>query len=200
MSNPYFVAIHSTDEVYVGQEVTKCLTEELQGIKDDHALVNHNHDGVYSPVNHNHDNAYAPSVAAITAHMEAETYSAPVGSAYTSMPLSNNVVVGTGLTMESNGIRIGAGITKVRVSGQLCVGSSQRTGTKNVAIHKNGNVQIVRAQVKLSEDTTAVTMSIAPLVTNVAEGDLLSLDFYGLKDDTIYGGLNLTYITVEKLA
>ena len=183
MSNPFFIALYSTDETYVRQEHTKCLSEELDEIK---ASIPGPDDYTYKPV-------------AITSHMNVEIYPLPVGGAYSTLPLSNSVIVGTGLSVSNNAIKIGAGISKVRISAQVCVGSSNRT-VKNLAIHKNGNTQLVRAQLKLAENTTPETAVIASFVTNVAENDLLTLDFYGEKDDTIYGGLNLTYITVEKLA
>ena len=222
MSNPYFVALYSTDEVYVSQNQTECLSEELDAIKasipdpvdtSNFAAVNHTHTGYaasnhthsgYAASNHNHDSVYAAAghvhqPEAITAHMGNTYYPAPSGATYVTLPLTTSVVVGTGLTMVNNAIKVGAGISKVRISGQVCVGSSNRT-VKYLAIRKNGNTQLGRAQIKLGENTTAETMAIAPLVVSVAQNDLLTLDFYGEKDDTIYGGINLTYITVEKLA
>lgn len=221
MSNPYFVALYSTDETYVRQDQTKCLSEELDAIKasiptidtSDFAAVDHTHEGYaetnhehsgYAASNHNHDNAYAAAnhshqPEAITAHMGNNYYAAPAGAEYVTLPLTTSVNVGTGLTMENNAIKVGAGISRVRISAQVCVGSSNRTN-KFLAIRKNTNTQLARAQMKLGENTTAETMAIAPLVVSVAENDLLTLDFYGEQNDTIYGGINLTYITVEKLA
>jgi hypothetical protein len=191
MSNPYFVALYSTDEVYVRQNQTECLSEELDAIKA----------SIPDPVNPNAfaaaDHTHQPE--AISAHMGQTFYAAPSGGEYVTLPLTTSVVVGTGLTIENNAIKIGAGISKVRISAQVCVGSSLRT-VKYLAIRKNSNTQLARAQIKLGENTTAETMAIASLVVNVAEGDLLTLDFYGEQNDTIYGGINLTYITVEKLA
>lgn len=227
MSNPNFVALYSTDEVYVRQDTSKCLSEELDAIVEsipdpvdttgfaaadhthseyaasnhshsDYAASNHTHSD-YAASEHNHDSAYAPTPAAITAHMGNNFYSAPSGGDYVTLPLTTSVVVGTGFTMENNAIKVGADISKVRISAQVCVGSSNRTN-KYLCVRKNTNTQVVRAQMKLGENTTPETMATAALVTSVAENDLLTLDFYGEEGDTIYGGINLTYITVEKLA
>lgn len=161
-----------------------------------------------APIYHSHtaeevgaayaSHSHLPEV--ITAHMGNEIYPLPVGTAYSTLPLTTSVKVGTALTMENNTIKIGADINTVRISAQVCVGSSNRTEAKYLAVRKNGNVQLARGQVKLVENTTAQTVSIATIIVNVAQNDLLTLDFYGVKDDTIYGGINLTYITVEKLA
>ncbi len=136
---------------------------------------------------------------AVTAHMGTEIYVLPAGEEYCMLPLSNAVYVGDAIRMTNNRIQIGSEVSKVRISAQVCVGSSNRTN-KYLAIRRNGSGQIARAQIKLVENTTAQTISIAPIIVDVSEYDLITLDFQGEKDDTIYGGLNLTYITVEKLA
>lgn len=79
MSNPNFIPSMSTNEIYVGEDTTKCLTDELDAMNqaienipeedtNEYALADHNHDGVYAPAthshdyaasNHNHDNVYA---------------------------------------------------------------------------------------------------------------------------------------------
>lgn len=67
MSNPYFVALYSTDETYVRQDQTKCLSEELDAIKEsiptidtsDFATADHTHTG-YAAENHEHS-GYANS-------------------------------------------------------------------------------------------------------------------------------------------
>lgn len=244
MSNTSFVPSYSTDDICVGQDTTKCLTDELEEIKNsipeedtnEYALASHNHDGVYAAAEHthtgyaaathehvdyaaaNHEHAgyaatehehagYAASnhvhneyaAAAITAHMANEYYPAPAGGEYITIPLTTDVLVGTGFTRENNKIRVGSGISKVKVSAQLCVGSSNLTN-KYLAIRKNTTTQLARAQKRLHENTTPETMAIASLVTDVTEGDLISLDFYGEENDTLYGGYSLTYITVEKMA
>ena len=61
--NPNFVATFSSDEVYFGQDLLKCLTDEVNGKASvshthsgEYAAINHNHSGVYASINHTHDN------------------------------------------------------------------------------------------------------------------------------------------------
>lgn len=136
---------------------------------------------------------------AISAHMGNEYYVLPSGGVYETLPLTTTVKVGTKLTVSNNAIKIGSGVNQVRISAQVCVGSSNRT-IKYLAVRNNATTQLARAQIKLVENTTPQTVAVASIVVNVAENDLLTLDFYGEESDTIYGGVNLTYITVEKLA
>ena len=225
MSNPYFVALYSTDEVYVRQNQTECLSEELDAIKasipdpvdtSNFAAVDHVHTGYaasehthsgYAASNHNHDSVYAAAShshqpEAITAHMGNQTHSVTSGADYVTLPLTTSVIVGTGFTVENNVIKIGSGINKVRISAQVCVGTNN-PAVKYLAIRANVNTyptQLARAQMRSHEYTTPETMTIAPLVVTVSENDLLTLDFFGAEGDVIYGGITLSYITVEKLA
>lgn len=48
--NPNFVATMSTDEIYVGQEPTICLTDVLE----EKAEAGHNHDSEYATIDHTH--------------------------------------------------------------------------------------------------------------------------------------------------
>lgn len=43
------------------------------------------------------------------------------------------------------------------------------------------------------------TINISSIVLSVTEGDILYLKYSGGKGDAIYGGGNLSYITVEKI-
>lgn len=81
MSNPNFIPSMSTNEIFVDLDTSKCLTDELEAMKqalenipeedtNEYAPADHNHDGVYAPVahshdyaasNHNHNEAYAPA-------------------------------------------------------------------------------------------------------------------------------------------
>ena len=104
---------------------------------------------------------------AVTAHMDVEYYVLPSGGTYNMLPLSNAVYVGSAITMTNNRIKIGSGVSKVRISAQVCVGSSNRTN-KFLAVRRNGSGQIARAQMKLGENTTAETMAIAPIIVCVS--------------------------------
>ena len=137
---------------------------------------------------------------AITAHLESVYYNAPVGGVWTNIPLTNWVSVGNGFTVVNNQIRVGAGISKVIIAAQICVGSENVTGNKYLSIRKNASQQKARTQIRLHEAYTPETMCIPPLLVDVAEGDLLTIDYTGTQGDTIYGELLFTYLTVHKIA
>lgn len=61
-SNPNFVAMMSTDEIYFGQDLLLCLTEAVDGKADS----NHEHDDIYAEINHTHTN-YATTTHTHTA-------------------------------------------------------------------------------------------------------------------------------------
>lgn len=233
--NPFFIALYSTDEVYVRQNQTECLSEELDMIKDsiptDYARSNHTHTGYaasdhthsgyaaenhehsgyaaenhshteYAASNHDHDSAYAPAVAAITSHMGNQSYKITSATDYVTIPLTTSVIVGSGFSVVNNAIKVGAGISKIRISAQVCVG----TGTpaaKYLAVRANVSTsptQLARAQMRSHEYTTPETINISPIVLNISEGDLITLDYFGAEGDVIYGGVTLSYVTIEKLA
>lgn len=223
MANPNFVALYSTDEIYWKQDVTKSFADELDAIIEsipeavdpsDFAEADHNHDGVYAPAthshtdyadaDHNHDTVYAAAshthpAAVITAHMENSTYNAPIGGTFTNVPLNNLVLTGSGLSLVANQVKIGAGISKVKVSAQVCVGSTNVEGNKYLAIRKNATYQLARTQIRLHEAYTPETFCIPSILVDVQENDLLTIDYWGTEGDTLYGDLVFTYLTVEKI-
>ena len=136
----------------------------------------------------------------ITAHMEAVTYNAPVGGTWTNIPLTNLVLVGNSFALIDNQVRIGAGVSKVLISAQICVGSTSVEGIKYFAIRKNSSQDKARTQIRLHEAHTPETMCIPPLLIDVTEGDLLTIDYSGAQGDAIYGELIFTYLTVQKIA
>lgn len=156
------------------------------------AASNHTHD--YAATNHTH------GADVITAHLEAVTYSVPVGGTWTNIPLTNLVLVGNSFALIDNQIRIGAGVSKVMISAQICVGSSSVDGNKYMAIRKNASQDKARTQIRLREAYTPETMCIPSLIIDVAEGDLLTIDYSGTQGDAIYGELIFTYLTVQKIA
>ena len=142
----------------------------------------------------------AQAAQAITAHLEDVAYSAPVGGTWTNIPLTNWVSTGNELTVVDNQIRIGAGISKVLISAQICVGSASPAGNKYMAIRKNASQNKARTQIRLHEAYTPETFCIPSLLVDVAEGDLLTIDYSGTQGDSIYGELLFTYLTVQKIA
>lgn len=170
------------------------------------AAASHTHD--YAASDHTHTPASIGAAAAdhthaaqiITAHMSPNTYTVTVNDDYINVPLDSTVTAGNALTFVNHKIRIGAGVSKVLISAQLCIASGNADVNRYIAIRKNTDTQLARAQLKLSYVTLPQTMAIANLLVNVEEGDLLSLDFYGKANDIIYGNNVLTFLTVQKIA
>lgn len=122
---------------------------------------------------------------------------------YTIIPLNLDVTVGSKLTTTSDGgIKIGSGITKVLVSGNMAVETVTTAGNRHLRIVKNtysaantlgwgwDNLQI--------GDSESITIN--PQLVSVTPGDVIYLYYYtGNSADTIggnaYGGR--TSLTVE---
>lgn len=60
MANPNFVPNYSTDEVYRGSDMDRCLTDDLDALETGKAAADHTHSG-YAPASHTHDGYAAAS-------------------------------------------------------------------------------------------------------------------------------------------
>ena len=118
----------------------------------------------------------------------------------------DKVVGSTGSKFEliNNKIKIGAGVTKIKVSGSL-LEQSTSTGLYGFYISKNGTNLDSAINVGFSTLATANEMykiTCTPVIVNVTPGDLISLIAYTQSSATIsvkgYAG-RATNITVEEL-
>lgn len=98
------------------------------------------------------------------------------------------------LTLSSNGIRIGAGISKVKVSGNVFIYAASTSVAYNWAsIRKNG-VDVTSSITSANGRYGSVVF--APKVIDVSEGDIISLYKINSTNDTVRGATN-TWLTVE---
>lgn len=118
---------------------------------------------------------------------------------YEILPLSASTIFGNGLIVSNNGILIGQGISKIRISGQICYGAAT-TGLKTCAIWiSTSTAHLARTQMNIASASLAESIVISPRIVDVAAGNLLTLRCHGTANDIIYGGINQTYFTVETI-
>ncbi len=111
----------------------------------------------------------------MTRHINRQNITISSGWGTTDIPLSSENSIGDKLTSVLNGIRIGAGVSKVLVSCQFeGIGHTGADGDKSIGIEQNGAVVGGAYQ---SGDVTGgyMSSSITPILLNVSEGDIFSL-------------------------
>lgn len=106
--------------------------------------------------------------------------------------LDTFVVGGEKLTLVDNGILIGSGISKIKVSANVNF-QTVTTGLKYITIYKNNEI--------VSQNPTTIsartTISSSPILVNVAEGDMIYLYVQGTVSDVIRRSIAFSNITVE---
>ena len=126
---------------------------------------------------------------------------------YTILPLNISNSVGSKLTLiENAGIKIGAGVKKVAVSGKMQITTGSETGRRYMRIEKNYHSaeNTFGMVVKTMSGSTADTFAIAPTVCEVSENDVIYIMYY-VPDSTdiIWGNLSgnttgaITNLTIE---
>lgn len=125
---------------------------------------------------------------------------------YTIIPLNLSNSTGSRLTASNNGgIQIGAGVSKVLVSGKMAVEGVTTAGNRHLRIVKN--TYSANNTLGWAWDTLAVSDSediiIPPQLVDVKEGDIINLYYYtGQSADRIGGNAQggRTSLTVEVVA
>lgn len=126
---------------------------------------------------------------------------------YTKVPLSSTVASSSDrLTFVDNSIRIGEGISFVKVSGQLLLKCGSSNGNRHARIQKmSGNTVTNHAWVCVyGTSTYNVPYTLPSTLVPVKEGDYLRLAYYtNDASDSIAGGSTAngwqTYMTVEEV-
>lgn len=115
----------------------------------------------------------------------------------TKLPLSARANVGDKLTISNGGIKIGAGVTYVKVSGQVYVDTSGGAGIKKGIIYKNNN-QVATDGLNGSANAYT-TIAIPTFLLQVAENDIIYLYGAGYVNDNFAGNDSNMYnrLTVE---
>ena len=98
------------------------------------------------------------------------------------------------LTLSSNGIRIGAGISKVKVSGNVFIYAPSTPVSYNWAYIKKNATNVASSITSANGRYGSVVF--APQVINVAEGDIITIMKTTKTNDTVRGNEN-TWLTVE---
>lgn len=98
------------------------------------------------------------------------------------------------LTLSNNGIRIGAGISKVKISGNVFIYTSATSVGYNWAYIKKNTTNVASSITSGSGRYGSVVF--APQVINVAEGDIITIMKTTTTNDTVRGNEN-TWLTVE---
>ena len=129
----------------------------------------------------------------------------PTTNNYTKVPLNNPVITGTRLTANSNGVKIGKGVSKVLVSAQMMVLANTKAGLCYIRIAKNNGNDVLAWCIQTVPAGGRSILSIAPTLVNVAENDVINMYYYVPdSDDHIYGSQissattgSLTWMTVD---
>ena len=126
---------------------------------------------------------------------------------YTKVPF-DSVAVATNdrLTLSDRGVRIGPGISYVKVSGQTLVKCGSKTGNRHARIRKlsSGVTTSVAWTCIYGVATTNTLYPFVPVIVPVKEGDILTLVYYtgDIEDMNVSGSTTngpQSYLTVEEL-
>ena len=122
---------------------------------------------------------------------------------YTIVPLDLNNSVGDKLTATNDGgIEIGAGVSKVLVSGRLFIGTDTTAGNRHVRIMKNSytNANTLAWTSEPIEASSQDSLNMTPTLCDVQEGDVIYLWYYTPDSDDDINGNSYgarTSLTVE---
>ena len=114
------------------------------------------------------------------------------------IPMDSAVIVGTKLVRNGNGILIGSGVSKIKISGIVCLWNINGWQTNSsIAI----NDSIVGFAVDYSTARNQISLGVPEKIYNVKQGDLITLKA-GLEGNTgqfdVLGDVgNGTWLTVE---
>ena len=141
----------------------------------------------------------------MTAYLDANVTNLAV-STYTKIPLDDSNSVGSKLTLQSDGgIKIGANISKILVSGRASIQGSATTGRRHLRIMKNSytnNNTLAWSQDDFGASVTE-DIVITPTLADVQEGDVVYMWYYVPNSADTLGGNAYgcrTSMTVEVIA
>lgn len=136
----------------------------------------------------------------ITAYINGTQTITATADSYGIVALDTYVGTGGKLTFDSSThqIKIGAGVSKIQITGQTRFNNAWNTGLVGSAIYKNGSAVSVTTGYKYNT-TTALGIVNAPRIIEVEENDVIDLRYYAgisVSSKTL-GTANGTYLTVE---
>jgi hypothetical protein len=110
--------------------------------------------------------------------------------------------IGDKFSVENGVIKVGAGVTKVKISYSACMQSSKSTTGGFTYLIKNGS-PISQEAYTFNSTWQVVTNIIPPVVVDVVEGDTISLLLYGYAGNSLLGNSDRfvykTNITIEEV-
>ena len=121
----------------------------------------------------------------------------PSASAYNEVDF-NTVISSRGnlLTLSNGKIKVGAGIDFVEVSGKIQITSGgNAVGGKNLALTLNG--EMVERIMYYTDNSRNIDKVFSSKPIAVNEGDLIGVEYYGLKGDVISSGEIFTNLYVK---
>lgn len=128
--------------------------------------------------------------------LKLNSYVTCVAGDYMQLDLSLYCSIGNKLIFENGGIKIGAGVSKVKVSGNMSfsVGS---TGAKHLHIDKN-NIETIWMHQVATTTSNHFPLAVPPVLIEVQENDIFTLKYYATAKDKVIGhNMPTTYLTVE---
>lgn len=100
------------------------------------------------------------------------------------------------LTISNGKIKVGAGIDFVEVSGKIQITSGgNAVGGKNLALTLNG--EMVERIMYYTDNSRNIDKVFSSKPIAVNEGDLIGVEYYGLKGDVISSGEIFTHLYVK---
>ncbi len=121
----------------------------------------------------------------------------PSASAYNEVDF-NTVISSRGnlLTLSNGKIKVGAGVDFVEVSGKMQITSGgNAVGGKNLALTLNG--EMVERIMYYTDNSRNIDKVFSSKPIAVNEGDLIGVEYYGLKGDVISSGEIFTHLYVK---
>lgn len=134
----------------------------------------------------------------IKAYLSAD-YSVTTSGVYEKVPLNRSTQIGKKLTLNNNGqVVVGTGVSYVEISAKaILAGSYVTTGGKNLVVQKNGSI-VDRTWLNF-ETKHNDNISLPATIIEVQEGDIITLGYYGVKNDSLSGGIAFTHLTVKSI-
>lgn len=121
----------------------------------------------------------------------------PSASAYNEVDF-NTVISSRGnlLTLSNGKIKVGAGVDFVEVSGKIQITSAGNAiGGKNLVLTLNG--EMVERIMYYTDIVRNIDKSFTSKPIAVNKGDLIGVEYYGLKGDVISSGETFTHLYVK---
>ena len=118
---------------------------------------------------------------------------------YQSFQLKEYAKIGNSFSIENGAIKIGKDVSKILVNYVALVSSVKTIGNKFVRLTYNDattNVMLTKKYIGITG--VADIINSATVLYDVKEGDVLTLQAYGTKEDFYY--LGQTFITIQKVA